>query len=179
MLLNQQQQAPEPEPEPVDYTEDPDEYIKREVARQVEKAREKTVSEMQTQNLEQTWDSKAYKEYPDLNDKSSVFYRETYDELHSMPSKNTPDAVYNAAARVAARHDREGRSVQHNEELRSHSAANASLQGATPLSPRTGKGVPAQVSEEVLHMVGQLGYDKKTYENIIQKGNRSKPNIRG
>jgi hypothetical protein len=69
------------------------------------------------QRQQEQWDNRAIKEFPDLSDQTSQFYTETKKEVASMPHLGVDkrgikiyplDAVYNAAARVKLRGQREG-----------------------------------------------------------------------
>jgi len=78
-------------------------------------------TELQTEGAlkaeQDKWDGLAYKEFPELNDQTSKFYIETKKEMNQLfpvaydkmrKPIYAPDAVYNAAARVKVRGQREG-----------------------------------------------------------------------
>lgn len=91
--------------------------VNKTVEAKLAQERQKNQQESQFKDLCRQWDEKAFSHYPQLRNESSELYKEVVEELKTIHPLGydaqghkilPPDAVYNAAARVAANAARKG-----------------------------------------------------------------------
>lgn len=130
MLANSIPPAVSPSNEEVDYNEDPEAAIEAKVKAEVGKARKEVSEEMRLAKDTEAWNDACNREFPEILDSNSDFYKMVKTEYQRSYNMKSPDAVYNAAARVHARTGM-GKGKNVSEAIRAHSVNNANLAGSS------------------------------------------------